>query len=255
MDKADRKVLPIRIRNAPPDRISIEDLITLLENYERAIKKLSKRTTQITISLIGIGPGSTVLETTSHQFVEYKEAYTTFTEEVKLFLSGKSMKAYTEQGIEEVAEYVKRLVDLARKRNLEIEFDNEEGTPLAEITPESTVPSEKVVEGITEIYGRVERAGGVEPHIRLRLPDGEAIRIDADEKTVKKLGERLYEYVGLRGKAKWTLRGELKEFRMLSVLPYEGPPSPEDIKRLSAELGKFWQDVDNIDEEIRRLRS
>lgn len=255
MDKTKRKVLPIKIRNVPPDRIAIEDLITLLENYGRAVRKLSKRIAPITISLVGIDKGSTILETTSNQFNEYTEAYMTFTQEVRLVVSGQTMKGRTDPDIEEVAGYIKRLVDLARMRNLEIEFDDEKGNPLVEITPESPLPSTRVVEGMTELYGRVERAGGVEPHIRLRLPDGESIRIDADAQTVKKLGERLYETVVLKGRAKWTLYGDLIEFHITDILPYEGPPSPEDVMKLSEKLGRFWQDVDDVEEEIRRLRS
>ncbi len=50
---------------------------------------------------------------------------------------------------------------------------------------------------------------------------------------------------------------ETKEERFrtfLFMVGYEGPPSPEEVERLSKKFGKFWAGVDDVDEEIRRLR-
>lgn len=94
----------------------------------------------------------------------------------------------------------------------------------------------------------------------------ELFKVKGSEKETLNLESMRGEYValytdtGLKSRFAIALRLSFKERPLpqkvvvhMEVLPYEGPPSPEEVKKLSEELGRYWKDVD-VDEEIRRLR-
>jgi hypothetical protein len=99
--------------------------------------------------------------------------------------------------------------------------------------------------GDTTIYGRVVGAlltkdgGNV---FIVSTIDGAQVRCRGDKQTIRKLGRRLDEEVGLEGSATWdpdTL--ELREFRIVEVLSYEA--KPVDEIRSAAREAKVFDDV------------
>ena len=94
----------------------------------------------------------------------------------------------------------------------------------------------------------------------------ELFKVKGSEKEVLNLETMKEEYValytdtGLKSRFAVALKLSFKENPLpekvvvqVEVLPYEGPPSPEEVEKLSKELGKYWKDVD-VEEEMRRLR-
>ena len=78
--------------------------------------------------------------------------------------------------------------------------------------------------------------------------------------TMKEEYVALYTDTGLKSRFAVALKLSFKEKPLpekvivqMEVLPYKGPPSPEEIEEMSKELGGYWKDVD-VEEAIRRLR-
>ena len=94
----------------------------------------------------------------------------------------------------------------------------------------------------------------------------ELLKVKGSEKEVLNLGNMKEEYValytdtGLKSRFAVALKLSFKEKPLpekvvvhMEVLPYKGPPSPEEVEELSRELGGYWKDVD-VEKEMRRLR-
>ena len=92
------------------------------------------------------------------------------------------------------------------------------------------------------------------------------LKVKSSEKEVLNLGNMKEEYValytdtGFKSRFAVALKLSFKEKPLpekvvvhMEVLPYKGPPSPEEVEELSRELGEYWKDVD-VEGEIRRLR-
>ena len=87
---------------------------------------------------------------------------------------------------------------------------------------ESYLPEPHFIRGETVIYGRVERVGGVDPKVRVRLSEHEVVSCRLDEGLAIELGAHLYSEVGLRGQATWDAKDQsLAYFRVDEILPFE----------------------------------
>ena len=94
----------------------------------------------------------------------------------------------------------------------------------------------------------------------------ELLKVKGSEKEMLNLETMKEEYValytdtGLKSRFAVAVKLSFKEKPLpekvvvhMEVAPYKGPPSPEEVRELSRELGKYWEDAD-VEEEIRRLR-
>ena len=98
------------------------------------------------------------------------------------------------------------------------------GEPLAVMdeTFAEGLPERQKVSGETVIYGKVERVGGVEPRVRLRLSSHDSISCHLSESLARQVGGRLYEEIGLKGKATWDAGDySLLYFHAEEVTPYK----------------------------------
>ncbi|MHB8625857.1 MAG: hypothetical protein ACYDBJ_05630 [Aggregatilineales bacterium] len=69
------------------------------------------------------------------------------------------------------------------------------------------------------------------------------------------LGQRLYDTVGLRGRARWTTYDmRLYDFVIESVLPYRKKPTLDNLAALHELVGPYLEEVEDIDAYIRKLR-
>ena len=119
------------------------------------------------------------------------------------------------------------LAEFTTSRKCRTQFwngDARPSAPLAEMEEgfEHCLPVEHFIRGDTVIYGKVERVGGVEPRVRVRLSGHEVVSCYVSEGIAIELGSRLYSEVGLRGQATWDARDHsLAYFRVDEVLPYQ----------------------------------
>lgn len=115
-------------------------------------------------------------------------------------------------------------------------------------------PAPLTLRGGTVLYGSCIRAGGESRRTaQLRLLDGSLITIRLKTQDLaKRLGERLYQTVGLRGEAIWSgPNRELAKFRADELTPYTDRDTPEhkrsiveSFEALAKAAGNRWDNVD-----------
>ncbi len=97
----------------------------------------------------------------------------------------------------------------------------------------------------TNLYGTIERVGGKEPKVRLKIDDNKTITCNASIDITKELGKKLYSYVGISGIAKYhPVDLEIIEFKIEEVLPFEDNRIAKGFKDLSEKFGCYFKDVD-----------
>lgn len=129
--------------------------------------------------------------------------------------------------------------------------------PLAEMDTgfERFLPEEHFIRGETVIYGRVERVGGVDPKVRVRLSEQEVISCRLNEELAKELGGHLYAEVGLRGQATWDAQDHsLAYFRVDEILSFENAGTVSAAYALKDAAHGAYDAVQDVTGFVRRLR-
>jgi hypothetical protein len=127
---------------------------------------------------------------------------------------------------------------------------NLNGDTIGTITPQTEIKETKnaIVKSSLNIYGEIVDIGS---NIHIRLDEGYTVIVDADKPTSKQLAPRLWEYVGLKGNAKWDIETfKIVEFKLVEILDY----NPEILSDVFTELKKTptgW-DKFNSSEEINK---
>lgn len=152
------------------------------------------------------------------------------------------------------------LTDFNNTHNCRTQFWNGEITarePLAEMDVgfERYLPEEHFIRGETVIYGRVERVGGVDPKVRVRLSEHEVVSCRLNEDLAKELGTHLYAEVGLRGQATWDAKDHsLAYFRVEEILPFEDAGAVQAAYALNDAAQGAYDAVKDVPGFIRGLR-
>jgi len=102
--------------------------------------------------------------------------------------------------------------------------------------------------GETTLYGKIERIGGTEPTVRLRLGEKEVLTCKISQPLAIELASYLYQWVSLNGKAKWNVRDYTVEtFEITNVNKnFQDIPLNETFNRLSREMGQYFDDIDPV---------
>jgi hypothetical protein len=140
---------------------------------------------------------------------------------------------------------------------LELRLPTDRRRPLAEMTPaiDLFAYTASLLEGETELFGKVERVGGATPRVALRVAEKLAVYCDVSMEIAKELGHHLYSWVGVAGKARWNpFDGSIETFRVERLLPYEEVPITQAVVRLAEAVGKYWGEVRDVVHEITTLR-
>jgi hypothetical protein len=118
-----------------------------------------------------------------------------------------------------------------------------------------SIPQRPRLRGETVLFGRVERVGGVEPKVRLRISDHESVSCHISEELAKRVGNRLYNEVGLRGQATWdAVDFELLYFHAEELLSYQAGPITAAFDALAGAVGGAFDSVDDVEEFVGALR-
>lgn len=152
------------------------------------------------------------------------------------------------------------LAEFNTTHNCHTQFWNGETSarePLAEMDVgfERYLPEENFIRGETVIYGRVERVGGVDPKVRVRLSQHEVVSCRLNENLAKELGGHLYAEVGLRGQATWDAKDHsLAYFRVDEILPFENAGAVSAAYALNDATQGAYDPVKDVPDFVRKLR-
>ncbi len=143
-----------------------------------------------------------------------------------------------------------------KKKNCQAEFLGKT-LPKAVIVPEVPIKITKdfYFEGETTIYGRVERVGGATPKVRVKMDNDKILFLDIDEAIAKKLANRLYESVALKGFAKWRKDDySIEDFKIEEIRNFEESEISDSLKELQSVIGSFWDKIENSEDYILKSR-
>lgn len=234
-----------------PENIRVKELLEVAVSVEESLLAIIKRDNpnvsmdEIIISLVDIGEGSTVLR--------FKSSFPHLTAfAFKTLSSSIANNAYQNLPSSSV-ESIRKISNFTRKRNCEIEFRAPETNLIAKITPQTRIiiPESYYLTGETVIYGKVERVGGVEPKVWIRITDREIIICDVTEDLAKELGRRLYSWVGLLGIAKWNIENySVEEFQLTKITEYEETLLLNATAELSSLIGKYFKDIEDVEKYV-----
>lgn len=123
------------------------------------------------------------------------------------------------------------------------------------IGPDDEIPEAQTTEGITTLYGTVERVGGkTKSTVHVRLSESQKVIVEVDEDTARDLATDLYDEIGLRGEATWFVdTGEIDSFDLMEVVEYSRQSASEGLSKLSDLAGDSFDGVDPS-EYVSRVR-
>ena len=122
---------------------------------------------------------------------------------------------------------------------------------IATLTQEAKIvlPDKVKVRGTTSIYGTIERVGGTEPKVRVRLISGETFSLDVSESFAKEAGNFLYDKVKIIGEAVWDVRDySILSFKAKNIGEYRAKSNVRAFDNLKKVLGGAWDKIDNIED-------
>ncbi len=240
-----------------PDRISIRELTDMLVNFEDSVIELILRdhpevsTEEIIVGLVKIGEGSArfIFRST---FMKY--AIPVFI----LWASSIANNEYKNLPHKSIEASIK-IASFAKSRNCIVEFRTGEQSEdvLAKITPETEIiiPESVYLHGETVIYGRIERVGGVKPIVTVRLDDNKLLHCRLSEQKAKNLAPKLYDYVGIKGTAKWNVENyQIEHFEIDRLTEYQQMPISKAVNELAKEFGKYFDAIDDVNKHVSDIR-
>lgn len=245
----------IRLRELTPETTPLGDLAKLLSDADKAIRALVETTelveeSDLVVGLVNIERGSNVLQFGSTEVDRAQRIWHILTDAV----AGNRVYSLPEP----TKDFIECIVQIARRRKTAVELaDAPFEEPRAVIDPLADLKLKvPVVTGETDIYGIVNRIGGVEPKIRLALDEGYLLSCTTTHELARQLGSRLYYRVGLRGTATWnTVDWSIQGFKVTEILSFEEIPLTDAVSELAKASGPTaWADEPDIKLAIDRLR-
>ena len=233
-----------------PETVSAGELADLLLAAEAAIvgvalhRNPTLNPDDIVVGLVGIENRSLGLKFSSPIPDIIAPAYEELTTSVRS-RSFRGLASKSIRGIRVIAEFT-----TSRKCRAQFWNGTEAATtPLAEIAEgfEKSLPESQFIRGETTIYGKVERVGGVDPKVRVRLSEHEVVSCYLNQVLAKELGKRLYAEVGLRRQATWDAEDHsLVYFRVEEFLPYREGKTASAFDELRAACGGAFDTVRDV---------
>jgi hypothetical protein len=141
------------------------------------------------------------------------------------------------------------------KCDAEVIHQNDKKKVLAKITPDTILVHPPALKGETTVYAKVIRVGGKEPKVEIETVDGLTLFCTASYDIATKLGEKLYQIVGLIGVAEWdTVLNNIDEFSIKEVTEYKRTPLKEAMRKLADATSKYYLDIKDVDQYISEIR-
>ncbi len=154
------------------------------------------------------------------------------------------------------------IANLSKSHKSNTEFwqkQNNQEIVLAVVTPNTPIIKAKPVlrQERTTQYGELLQIGGEKkPSARIRFLVGETLNCDVKTTDLAcEMASLLYQLIGVRGVATWDLKNlSLIKFQIDELTEYRKTPITEAIESLRKLVGKYYQDIDDIDAFIADLR-
>lgn len=224
---------------------AVEDLVysTALVDHPTLTKD------NLSISLVDIEPGSIGLcfaaqipEVAIPSFIQVAEA---------IHSSRMDNLPYT------VVEPMEKIVKFLHRNNAEADFiiTNGGAKTLVTLTGDFTLPRQSTLTGITTIYGEVVRVGGVDPKVEIKTITGQTLFCSFARDLAPEIGAKLYKMAGFIGEAQWDLNSKLiTQFKVNGITNYEATPIVETFHVLQNLVGKYFDDIEDVNAHIAGLR-
>lgn len=157
-----------------------------------------------------------------------------------------------------IIENLKVIQKVSKKYNGQAELNGSPKVRKVVINHETNLEVDETffIQGNTTIYGKIERVGGTDPAIRLKLDNGKSITVRVKEKDAKIAASKIYERVGMKGVGKWyKSTKDLESFKLKEFIMLTNTPLEERMSKLSELLYPYWKDIENPDTHISNLRN
>jgi hypothetical protein len=251
------KTFLIRISDTHPESVGLSELAEILSGFDKAIRSMVvDQNSPLTLGLVSITPGSTILEVVSDRPVEARCAVSDLAKAVNDRNPG-SLPAAARNGLQQVMPILRRWATEDRRPSFQLLLpDRDISAPLAVITPdmEFSFTPPKVL-GNTTIYGSLIWIGGQRPKAHVKMDNGALLNCEVSKQLARSLASRLYEEIGLEGEAEWNSEDwSIVSFRISGVTDFRGGPIIESIDVLASTIAGDWDDADDVVGEISQIR-
>lgn len=126
---------------------------------------------------------------------------------------------------------------------------------LGSITPDTKIPDQPRITGVTELAAKILRVGGKVPRAMLEMLDGTVIYCAIPVALAIELGHRLYEVATLTGVATWNAATlEIEDFAITAFSPFAQRAADDMFVELRGIIGPEIERLGNVDELVNRLR-
>ena len=258
MAKNEAYTFSLRLTGAQfsPDELKLSELSDYLKQveklYSEAVRREfpSQREEEIKLSLVQLKPGSLHLtfepELKEHGLAVYKN--------VARAINENRFAEFTTSGLEAL----RFMASFSTRHQVTTEFRNgsARSKPMAVLTPGMNIEPFPRFTGETIVYGKLLRVGGKTPKIALELENGDRLTCEVDSESLAiDLATRLYQEVGLVGLARWSAKdGKLEEFKVTGITHYESGSYVEAFNQLSKLVGRYFDDIDDVEAYVAKLR-
>lgn len=230
-----------------PTKLKASEVAELISAYENALLRVIERNNpeinldKVTISLVD------VQENSSHFLFlsNVKPAVFAAASAINVAITSETTSKLPFKAVESLNEIWK----FTRKKGCATTFSGP-GMSSAVIVPTKPIEITKefFFESETTIYGMIERVGGAEPKVRIRLDDDQILYLSIDEAKAKRLAGRLYESIALKGMAKWRKDDHrLEDFTIEEILHFDEGTIVTSLKELGNTIGTHWDKIRDTD--------
>jgi len=153
---------------------------------------------------------------------------------------------------------VRSIINFSRRHNCEAHLIEGLDTPktLAIITPDTELYAPALISGKTTVYGKIQSVGGKDPNVHVETPSGVTVICKVDIDQARILAGRLYDWVGLSGKARWDSEEfKIQDFIVESIINYSPGSARRGLDELRAIAGKYFSDIQDVNKFVGELRN
>jgi len=247
--------------NVHPDNINLTDLTNLLSAFEQSLLSIVRDSagpifdTVLGLSLVKVKPGCAAYELQPISETSNKALRPAIQEyyRVARLKDRSNTPKLVRKSIEEIENFS---LKYACKTELRTSASNKRPNVVIHPPRILKLVHDAPLSGETSIYGKIESVGGADtPTAWLRQADGTRIKVLINQKIARSFGERIYDWIGLRGHAKWDNDDtSIENFKLLEILEYKHTPVCEAFDLLSKEIGHLFEHIHDADDFVTDLR-
>ena len=134
-------------------------------------------------------------------------------------------------------------------------FAVNDGASLAVLRPSIDIPEDIVIEGRSEIIGKVLRVGGKTPKALIETTDGSLVYCDVGKEEAKSMGHMLYSLARFTGKCTWNTRTKkLIDLHIDSVEQFADCEIASSLQKLALLAGACFSAIEDVPSYVSKLR-